>query len=96
MGVAITIASISLISEGISEGSLAKELIGILGTGIGLGTVGAVFGPGGAIIGFTLGVGIGLIIDWTIKQNNFKDKAKGLWIIVGSILALILLILFTR
>ena len=78
VGVTIAIASISMISEGIKKGDLAQELIGIIGTGVGLGTAGLMFGPAGGLIGFTLGIGIGLIIDWSIAENRWKDKAEEL------------------
>ena len=78
VGVTITWAGFSYIRSGIEQGSLLKELTGILMMGIGLGVVGLTFaGVAGGLIGFTLGIGIGLIISWSIQQNKYEsDLAK--------------------
>lgn len=79
VGLTIAWQSIDFIRDGIEEGSLVKEIMGVIGMGTGLGMVGlALGGPAGGLLGFTLGVGIGLLIDWFIKENNFVDRAKAL------------------
>ena len=81
IGVTLTVASISMLIEGINSESMALELAGLLGTAFGLGVTGFSFaGITGGIIGFTLGVGVGLIIEWSIKENKWKSKAKELGI----------------
>ena len=73
VGVIIAWSFAKSIKTAISEGELKDEVIGVLGTGFGLGIAGAAigglaFGPvgaaAGAAIGFTLGVSIGILIDW--------------------------------
>ena len=79
VGLTVAWQSIEFIREGINEGSLIEELIGVLGVASGLGLVGwALGGPVGGLIGFTLGIGVGLIIDWAIAENRWVGKAREL------------------
>jgi len=82
VGISIAWAGFTYIKKGIDEGSLLKEIIGVLLMGIGLGTAGGalgltLLGVSSGVIGFTLGIGIGLIISWTIQKNKYEsDLAK--------------------
>lgn len=79
VGLVIAWESIDFIREGINEGEIMTEIMGVIGFGTGLGLVGLTLGgPVGGLIGFTLGIGIGLIIDWSIAENRWVDKAKEL------------------
>ena len=65
VGLVVAWKSIEFIRDGIEEGSIKKELLGVLGLGLGLGAAGLVLGgPVGGLIGFTLGVSIGILVDW--------------------------------
>jgi len=71
VGITIAWAGFTFIRSGIEQGSLLKEIMGVLTMGIGLGIVGlALGGVAGGLIGFTLGVSIGLMISWFIKSNK--------------------------
>jgi len=77
VGLTIAWQSVEFLVEGISEGDFIKELMGIIGIGTGLGLAGLVFvGVSGGVIGFALGIGIGLIITWFIKENKKEDIAR--------------------
>jgi hypothetical protein len=77
-GLIIAWQSIDFIRDGIENGSILKELTGVLGMGLGLGLVGLTLaGPIGGLIGFTLGVAIGVVIDWFISKENNKIGLLG-------------------
>lgn len=84
VGLTIAWQSVDFIRTGIEEGSLQKELIGVLGTGLGLGLVGLTFlGPVGGALGFTLGVSIGLLIDWKLGGDVGKFFMEDLPNVLG-------------
>lgn len=79
VGLTIAWQSIDFIREGIDEGSLMTEIIGVIGIGTGLGLIGLTFvGVSGGLIGFSLGIGIGLIISWFIRENKKDDIANAI------------------
>jgi hypothetical protein len=74
VGLIVAWESIDFIRDGIEEGSLKKELLGVLGLGTGLGLAGlAIGGPVGGLLGFTLGISMGLVIDWFIKEGGVAE-----------------------
>lgn len=74
-----TIESIKMLAEGIEEGSLKKEVLGILGAGLGVAGAGLLLAGGaGAGIGFVLGVSIALVIAWTLGVQKYSDELKDL------------------
>jgi len=85
-GIGISIAlivaweSIDFIREGISEGDLMKELLGIMGLGLGLGAAALFVGLGvvGGVVAFSLGISIGLVISWFIRENKKEDIANAI------------------
>ena len=65
IGITIAFVGFEVLKSGIAEGSILKELSGIIGIGLGGAAIGlAIGGPWGAGIGFMLGIGAGIIIDW--------------------------------
>lgn len=78
-GLTITIVSIGFLSKGIEEGSLFKEVGGIIGGGLGGALIGlAIGGPWGAGIGFVLGIVGMIVIDWVMGGNIGRAAAKAL------------------
>lgn len=77
VGLTIAWQSIKFQREAIEEGDIMKEIISVIGIGTGLGLIGLTFaGPIGGLIGFTLGIAIGLVIHWFIKENKKEDIAR--------------------
>jgi len=87
IGASLTIAwlGFNFIKKGIKEGSIKKQVAGILAMGLGFAGVGAVIGSlvpvigtgVGAGVGFALGISIGILIDWFLGLKNKKPSIAG-------------------
>ncbi|KKL26531.1 hypothetical protein LCGC14_2394380 [marine sediment metagenome] len=77
VGITIAWAGFKFIKTGIEEGSILKELGGIVGVGLGVGAIGlSIGGPWGAGIGFVLGITGAIFIDWMMGGDVGKSIAK--------------------
>lgn len=78
IGAGITIAwlGFKFMKKGIEEGSILKEIGGIIGFGLGIGAIGlTIGGPWGAGIGFVLGVTAAIIMD-VVMGGKVGTKIK--------------------
>lgn len=77
IGITIAWVGFKFLTTGIEEGSILKEMGGIIGIGLGLGAIGlAIGGPWGAGIGFVIGVTGAIIIDWVLGGKAGKAFQK--------------------
>jgi len=77
VGITIAWAGFKFIKTGIEEGSILKELGGIVGVGLGVGAIGlSIGGPWGAGIGFVIGVTAAIIMDFVMGGSVGKSIAK--------------------
>jgi len=73
IGITIAWAGFEFLRAGIKEGSILKELGGIIGMGLGGGAIGlAIGGPWGAGIGFAMGITGAIVIDWAMGGDIGK------------------------
>jgi hypothetical protein len=81
LGITLIWKGIDMIKEGVLEGKIWKEFVGVLGTTLGGALIGSAFGPVGAGIGAVIGLTLGIVIDaffsWK-KQKVVNDVNKNL------------------